>query len=133
METGSSNVDHEYQEPTEKLNMLLLNTRKNIVNAFGTIDWVTKEGWPRIPRWQADKKSIKTLRNSGSSDQPLERELFGTTSNIDLVDTRTLSTPQPSTIAIMMNMNPLMVVILATVLCIQLLKYHDNDDSVIHI
>jgi hypothetical protein len=35
---GSSNVDHEYQEPTKELNMLLLNTPKNIVNAFGTID-----------------------------------------------------------------------------------------------
>jgi len=32
-----------------------------------------------------------------------------------------------------MNMNPLMVIILVNVLCIQLLKYHDNDDLVIHI
>jgi hypothetical protein len=32
-----------------------------------------------------------------------------------------------------MNVNPLMVLILANVLHIQLLKYHDNDDPVIHI
>jgi hypothetical protein len=133
METCSSNVDHEYQKPIEELNMLLLNTQKKIVNAFGTIDWVTKEGWPQIPRWQANKKSVKTLKNSGSNDQPLERELFGTTSNLDLVNTRTFLTPQPSIIATMMNVNALTVVILATVLCIQLLKYHDNDYSVIHI
>jgi hypothetical protein len=30
-------------------------------------------------------------------------------------------------------MNPFMAVIPANVLCIQLLKYHDNDDLVIHI
>jgi hypothetical protein len=40
---------------------------------------VTKEGWPRIPRQQANKKLVKTLNDSGSSDQPFERELFGTT------------------------------------------------------
>jgi hypothetical protein len=61
METCSLNVDHEYQEPTEELNMLLLNTQKKIVNAFGTIDWVTKKRWPRIPRWQVDKKTSKNF------------------------------------------------------------------------
>jgi hypothetical protein len=35
---GSPHVDHEYQEPIEELNMLLLNTLKTIINAFGTID-----------------------------------------------------------------------------------------------
>ncbi len=37
-QTGSSNVDHEYQELTKELNMLLLNTPKIIVNAFGIIN-----------------------------------------------------------------------------------------------
>jgi len=50
MQTSSPNVDHEYQEPTEKLNMLLLNTLKNIVNAFGTINWVTEKRWLQILR-----------------------------------------------------------------------------------
>jgi hypothetical protein len=53
------NVDHENQESTKELNMLLLNTPKIIVNSFGTIDWVTKEGWPQIPKRQADGKSMK--------------------------------------------------------------------------
>jgi hypothetical protein len=35
---GSSNVDHDYQEPTEELNTLLLNTPEIVVNAFGIID-----------------------------------------------------------------------------------------------
>jgi hypothetical protein len=70
---GSPNVDHEYQEPIEELNMLLLNTPKNIVNAFGTIDWVTKEGWSQIPKWQANKKLIRTLSDDGSFDQPLKK------------------------------------------------------------
>jgi microcompartment protein CcmL/EutN len=43
---GSPNVDHEYQEPTEQLNLLLLNTPEIIVNTFGIINWVTEEGWP---------------------------------------------------------------------------------------
>ncbi len=30
-------------------------------------------------------------------------------------------------------MNPLMVIVLANVLCIQLPKYHDTDDPIIHI
>jgi hypothetical protein len=38
MQTGSSNVGHVYQEPIEKLNMLLLSTPKIIVNEFGTIN-----------------------------------------------------------------------------------------------
>ncbi len=32
-----------------------------------------------------------------------------------------------------MNVNPLMVVVFVNVLCIQLSKYHDNDDLVIYI
>jgi hypothetical protein len=47
---SSPNVDHVYQEPTEKLNMLLLNTPKNTINAFGTIDLMTKKRWLQIPR-----------------------------------------------------------------------------------
>jgi hypothetical protein len=42
MQTSSPNVDHEYQKPIEELNTLLLNMPKNIVNAFGTINWVIK-------------------------------------------------------------------------------------------
>jgi hypothetical protein len=32
-----------------------------------------------------------------------------------------------------MNVNPLMAIMLINVLLIQLLKYHDNDDFIIHI
>ncbi len=46
MQTSSLNIDHEYQKPTEELNTLLLNTPKAIINAFGIINQVTKEGWP---------------------------------------------------------------------------------------
>ncbi len=64
------------------------------------------------------------------------QELFQTTLNPYLVNTRTLSTRQTKTTTIMMNVNPLMVVMAivpANVLHIQLLKYHENDDPVIHI
>jgi hypothetical protein len=47
---GSLNVDHENQKPIEELNTLLLNTPKITINTFGTTDWVTKKGWPQIPR-----------------------------------------------------------------------------------
>ncbi len=53
-QTGSPNVDHEYKISIEKLNTLLLITLKTTINAFGTIDQVTKEGWPRISRWQTN-------------------------------------------------------------------------------
>jgi hypothetical protein len=36
MQMGSLNVVPEYQEPTKELNILLSNTPKVIVNAFGT-------------------------------------------------------------------------------------------------
>ncbi len=133
MQTNSLNVDHEYQEPIKALNMLLLNTPKIIINAFGTIDWVTKEGWLQIPRWKVDKKSMKTLNNGGNNDCSLEMKLFGTTIILDLFNTRTLSIRQPTTATTMMNVNPLMVVILANALRIQLLKYHDNGGLVIWI
>ncbi len=133
MQTNSLNVDHEYQEPIKALNMLLLNTPKIIINAFGTIDWVTKEGWLQIPRWKVDKKSMKILNDGGNNDQSLEMKLFGTTIILDLFNTRTLSIRQPTIATTMMNVNPLMVVILANALCIQLLKYHDNGDFVIRI
>ncbi len=61
---GSPNVDHNYQKPTEEL-----NTLENIINAFGTIDWVTKKRWPQIQKQQADKKLVRTLSDHGSSDQ----------------------------------------------------------------
>jgi hypothetical protein len=94
---------------------------------------VTREGWLRIPRQQVDEKLMRTLSNSGSSDRLLERKLFGTTPSLALFNTRTFSTRQPSIIAMVMNMNPLMVVILVNVLRIQLPKNHDNNDPVIHI
>jgi hypothetical protein len=73
------------------------------------------------------------LNNCGSNDQPLKRKLFGTTPNLDMFNTKTLLTRQPIIAATVMNVNPFMVVVPTNVLCIQLLKYHDNDDLVIHI
>ncbi len=55
-QTSSPIIDHEYQKPIEELNALLLNTPKNIVNAFGIIEWVIEKAWPQIPRRQANKK-----------------------------------------------------------------------------
>jgi hypothetical protein len=50
MQTGSLNVDHEYQEPTKELNNLLLNTLEATINAFGTIGSMTEKRWLRILR-----------------------------------------------------------------------------------
>jgi hypothetical protein len=47
---SSPNVDHEYQEPTKKLNTMLLNTLEITINTFGTIDLVKEERWLQIPR-----------------------------------------------------------------------------------
>jgi hypothetical protein len=37
-QTCSLNIDHDYQEPIEELNTLLLNTPYNTIDAFGTIN-----------------------------------------------------------------------------------------------
>jgi len=76
---------------------------------------------------------MKTLSNGGSNDRSLERKLFGLIPSPNLFNIRTLSIQQPTTATIVMNVNPLMVVVLANALHIQLLKYHDNDDLIIHI
>jgi hypothetical protein len=76
---------------------------------------------------------MKTLSNGRSNDQPLESNLFGTILSPNLFNTKILSTQQLVIIAMMMNMNPIMVVVLVDVLHIQLLKYHDNDGTIIHI
>ncbi len=69
-----------------------MNTLKITINAFGTINWVTEEGWFRILSQQVDEKSVKTLSDGGSNDQPLERGLFGTIPSLDLFNTRFLLT-----------------------------------------
>jgi hypothetical protein len=76
---------------------------------------------------------VKTLSNGGSSDQLLERKLFGTTLSPELFDTITLLTRQPIIITMVMNMNPFMAIVPTNVLHIQLSKYCDNDDPIIHI
>jgi hypothetical protein len=38
MQTSSPNVDHEYQEPIEELNTLILNALEATINMFGIID-----------------------------------------------------------------------------------------------
>jgi hypothetical protein len=113
--------------------MLLLNKLKNIINAFGIIDRVIEEGWLRIPRPQANEKLVRTLSDDGNSDQLREIKLLQTTSSLDLVSIGTLSIRQLVTTTTMMNVNPFMAIVLANVLHIQLPKYHDNDDLVIHI
>ncbi len=63
------------------------------------------------------------LNDSGNNDQPLGKELFGTTLNPNIFNIRILSIQQLTTVAMMMNVKPLMVVVLANVLHIQLLKH----------
>jgi hypothetical protein len=76
---------------------------------------------------------MRNLNNNGNSDRPPKRELFGTNSSPYLFNTKKLSIQQPIIITMVMNVNPLMVIVHVNVLCIQLLKYHDNDDPIIHI
>jgi len=76
---------------------------------------------------------VKIQSDNGNNDQPLERELFGTTPSPNLLNRKTLSTQQPIIVGVMMNMNPFIAIIHVNVLPIQLLKYHDNDDPVLHI
>ncbi len=84
---------------------------------------MTKEGWLQILKQQANRKSMTILNDSGNNDQPLGKELFGTTLNPNIFNIRILSIQQLTTVAMMMNVKPLMVVVLANVLHIQLLKH----------
>ncbi len=76
---------------------------------------------------------MKELNDCGSSNRPLKRELFETFSSLDLFNTITLLNRQLPTIVTVMNVNAIMVVVPPNVLHIQLLRYHNNDDPVIHI
>ncbi len=62
-----------------------------------------------------------------------QKESLGTTSSLDLLNTKIWLVRQPTTTTIMMNMNPLVAVVPVNVLCIQLPKYHGNDDLIIQI
>ncbi len=76
---------------------------------------------------------MKELNDGGSSNRPLKRKLFETFLSLDLFNTRTLLNRQLLTTVTVMNMNVIMVVVPPNVFRIQLPRYHDNDDIVIHI
>jgi hypothetical protein len=76
---------------------------------------------------------VKELNDGGSSNRPLKRKLFETFLSLDLFNTRTLLNRQLLTTVTVMNMNVIMVVVPPNVFRIQLPRYHDNDDIVIHI
>ncbi len=51
------------------------NSKGYIVNAFGTLDWVTKEGWSWIPRkWSKDV--TKEASSNNIVDKAFGKELF---------------------------------------------------------
>jgi len=54
----------------------LLRTLETTIYAFGTLDWVTKEGWLRIPRKWSNKDVTKEVSNNDVVDKTFGRKLF---------------------------------------------------------
>jgi hypothetical protein len=54
----------------------LLRILDTTINAFGTLNWVTEEGWPRIPRKRLEEDVIEEASSSNVTNEAFRRELF---------------------------------------------------------
>lgn len=96
----------------------LLRTPKTTINiVFKTLDWVMEEGWLQIPRKQYEKYVIKEASSSNVDDKAFGRELFKLfLQSPERIKTIIPLNPPPTTITLVMNLPPIMVVPLANAL-----------------
>jgi len=77
---------------------------------------------------------VEKANKSSVTNEPFEKELFKLFSqNLEHINTRIPLNTEPIPIVSMMNVTSIMEVFLANVLCIQLPKYHDNENPILHI
>jgi len=112
----------------------ITNNPKVTINVFGMFNWITKEGWPHVPRKRSKKDAIKEASSSNIVNKVSARKLFKLfyKSHEDIKTSVFLKLP-PTIVALIMNVPPITAVPFANVLRIQLPKYHDNKDLVLHI
>ncbi len=111
-----------------------MRTLEAIVNVFRLFDWVTKEGWSCTPNKLSKEDATKEACSNNTANEISRRKLFKLIfQSLEHIKTG-ISLKLPMIIAaLIMNVPPIMVVPLANVLRIQLLKYYDNEDLVLHI
>lgn len=54
----------------------LVKTPHATFNVFGMFDWVTKKGWPHIPRIGSKKDAIEEANSNNITNKVCGRELF---------------------------------------------------------
>jgi hypothetical protein len=73
-QSTKTRTPNETQEERDEGNVdAMLKTLDAIVNVFGTLDWVTKEGWPQIPKKQLEKDGTKKTSSSNVADKAFGR------------------------------------------------------------
>ncbi len=126
----------ESEELSIGINIPKLITLESTFNVFGTLDWVTKEGWPLIPKQIINDNLVtETYSNSGETAEWNLFKLFIQNTNFVKTNIRpnvhitlTMLIGIPT-----MNVPSFMVVAPINVLRIKLPKYHNNENLVLHI
>jgi hypothetical protein len=73
-QSTKTRTPNETQEERDEGNVdAMLKTLDAIVNVFGTLDWVTKKGWPQIPRKQLEEDGTKKTSSSNVADKAFGR------------------------------------------------------------
>jgi hypothetical protein len=112
----------------------ITNNPKATINVFGMFNWITKEGWPHIPRKWSKKDATEKANSGNITNKVSRRKLFKLFfKSPERIKTNISLKLPPTIVALIMNVPPIMAIPFANVLQIQLPKYHDNEDLVLHI
>jgi hypothetical protein len=107
---------------------------KGYINVFRMFNWVMEEGWPCIPRKWSKEDATKEVSSGNIVNEVSRRKSFKIFfQSPECIKTNIFLKLPPTIAALIMNVPPIMAVPLANVLRIQLPKYHDNGELVLHI
>jgi hypothetical protein len=95
----------------------ITNNPKATISVFGMFNWITKEGWPHIPRKWSKKDATKEASSSNTINKVYARKLFKLfLKSPKHIKTNVFSKLPPTIVALIMNVPPIMVVPFANVL-----------------
>lgn len=136
--TQSSSPNTEDEEQAHIENNLNLKTPLSTIPSFGTLEWITKEGWLVFSKRRESGKWTQKVNERSNNRNKIDHNLLGLfyqqvfSAKLIYSPTKktTMTTPINTTI---MFVSPIMALPATNVLRIQLPKYHDNDDSMSHL
>jgi hypothetical protein len=95
----------------------ITNNPKATINVFGMFNWITKEGWPHIPRKRSKKDATKEVSSSNTINKVFARKLFKLLfKSPEHIKTNVFLKLPPTIVALIMNIPPIMVVSFPNVL-----------------